>query len=185
MINRYLITLDAPTTAGGKVISASHVDTIDGVPLALEGDRCWCPACQSEGVIRPDGPRLSDTFDGREQALQDDLCICKCDPPPRLVANQALMYQSIDGDWYAGVAGTAAAAAAQSNAAQASPPDTDRLPLALIDVDTDEPFRNCAYRLDLGDRVIEGTTDQRGWTAPLSAAERAAVVAWRVERAAG
>ena len=29
--------------------------------------------------------------DGRRVALSDDLCICKCDPPPKLVASQQAM----------------------------------------------------------------------------------------------
>ena len=102
MLDRYFITLGAATTAGGKVTSASHVKTINGVPVALEGDRCWCAACLSEGVIKADGPRLSTTVGGRETALGDDLCICRCSPPPRLVPSQHFMCQRIDSDWDAG-----------------------------------------------------------------------------------
>lgn len=65
MLNRYYITLGAKTTAGGEVTSANQFDTINGVPAALERDTCWCPKCNSEGVIMPDGPRISDTFNGR------------------------------------------------------------------------------------------------------------------------
>lgn len=95
-MQRYYITLGAPTSANGKVTSANHLDTIDDVPVALEGDTCWCPACNSEGVIGLNGPRLGETFDGREVALNDDLCLCKCTPPPRLLASQTLAYQIID-----------------------------------------------------------------------------------------
>ena len=98
MADRYFITLGAPTTAGGKVTSGSRFETIDGVPLALEGDTCWCPACDAEGVISPDGPRLDDGLDGRAFALSGDLCICECSPPPRLVAAQGVMLQSAGGD---------------------------------------------------------------------------------------
>ena len=70
-MRRFYITLGAPTTADGKVISANNPDTIDGIPMALEGDRCWCPACDAEGIIVLDGPRLSETFEGREFALSD------------------------------------------------------------------------------------------------------------------
>jgi hypothetical protein len=45
------------------------------------------------GVIQPDGPRLGERCNGKQVALHDDLCLCKCDPPPRLVANQALACQ--------------------------------------------------------------------------------------------
>lgn len=95
MLKRYYITLGAGTTAGGKVISASHIDTIDGAGVALEGDRVQCPSCNSEGVIALDGPRLSERYDGREAALGDDLCMCGCSPPPRLVANQDFACQAV------------------------------------------------------------------------------------------
>ncbi|MFC4930329.1 PAAR domain-containing protein [Massilia sp. GCM10023247] len=179
MPDRYVITLGAPTTAGGKVTSARHVDTIDGIPIALEGDTCWCPACRSEGVIRPAGPRVSNTFDGRELALADDLCICKCSPPPRLIAAQDFMVQSIDSDSYEDDAAVAAAAAAASNAAGKDVPAEQKMPLVLLDPDTQEPLRNRPYRLELADRVIEGRLDYRGWTEPLTAAERAGVLSWQ------
>lgn len=97
MLRRYYITLGASTTAGGTVTSASHVDTIDGIGVAVEGDKVHCTGCKAEGVIALDGPRLSEKIDGREVALGDDLCICQCSPPPRLVANQSFAFQLLDG----------------------------------------------------------------------------------------
>ena len=175
MLNRYFITLGAPTTAGGKVTSSSRFETINGAPLAVDGDTCWCPKCLSEGVIRPDGPRLPETIDGRQAALHDDLCICKCKPPPRLVAAQTFMGQSIDSDWYAGQEAAAAQAAAQANAADLDAPELEELPLVLIDPGTLEPITELPYRLDL--EGAQGTLDHKGWTEPLSEAERAAGVA--------
>jgi len=94
-MRRYTITLGASTTAGGTVTSANHLDLIDGVPVALVGDRCWCPACASEGFIGADGARMNDCCDGRQVALSDDLCLCGCTPPPRLVAAQTLVCQVV------------------------------------------------------------------------------------------
>jgi uncharacterized Zn-binding protein involved in type VI secretion len=182
MIDRYFITLGAPTTAGGKVTSGSRFETINGAPVTVEGDTCWCPTCLSEGVIRPDGPRLSESIDGRQVALQDDLCICKCSPPPRLVAAQSFMCQSIDSDWYAGQEAAAAAAVAQANAAAVKPAVEEHLPLVLIDPDTLEPLQDDFYLLELADRRLEGTLDHDGWTEPLSATERELVVTWRKDR---
>lgn len=181
MPERYFVTLGAPTTAGGKVTSATHIGTIDDIPIALEGDTCWCPACRSEGVIRPDGPRMSDTFEGRELALADDLCLCKCSPPPRLAAAQSFMCQSIDDAHWEDAAASAAAATASNAAPKDVPPN--RLPLVLLDPDTQEPLRHRAYRLELADRVIEGKLDYRGWTEPLTDAERAGVISWEVAAA--
>jgi uncharacterized Zn-binding protein involved in type VI secretion len=114
-MKRYLVTLGAPTTAGGKVISAGSSRAINGAKAALEGDKVWCPKCNSEGVIMLDGPRLPETYNGKQHALNDDLCICGCHPPPRLVAAQTFVSQSIDADWHATQAGAAAGTAAKPN----------------------------------------------------------------------
>ena len=98
MLTRYLITIGAATTAGGKVTSGSAFLSINDAAVALEGDTVWCPACASEGVIALDGPRLSSTFEDREEALDGDLCLCKCSPPPRLVASQSFECQEVDTD---------------------------------------------------------------------------------------
>ena len=60
--------------------------------IAHENDDVACPACQSTGKIQCDGPRVPMKGpDGRRVALSDDLCICKCTPPPKLVASQQSM----------------------------------------------------------------------------------------------
>lgn len=93
MLTRYHITLGAQTTAGGVVQTASTNSMIDGLAMAVEGDLVDCPSCGVQGVIQAAQPRLSDTFDGKQVALSDDLCICRCKPPPKLVANQHLECQ--------------------------------------------------------------------------------------------
>jgi uncharacterized Zn-binding protein involved in type VI secretion len=90
---RYHITLGAGTSAGGKVTTASSLMSINGARIALEGDKVSCPVCNTEGIIRIDGPRLSERFNSRQVALSDDLCICSCNPPPKLVADQAVKCQ--------------------------------------------------------------------------------------------
>lgn len=88
MHKRCYITLGAGTDAGGKVVTASSSVSLDGVPRALEGDLVDCPHCQARGRIACDGLRLAASENGRRPALEDDLCLCHCDPTPRLVANQ-------------------------------------------------------------------------------------------------
>jgi uncharacterized Zn-binding protein involved in type VI secretion len=97
-MKRYHITLGARTTAVGTVITASSLSSINGAPMALEGDRVSCPRCHSEGAIVCAGPRLPDAWNGRRFALQDDLCACKCVPAPRLVATQILKCQHVQGE---------------------------------------------------------------------------------------
>lgn len=92
---RYYIRSGATTTAGGKVTASSQFHTVDGAALAREGDPVDCPACGVQGHIQCVPPRLSDTFNGKQYALSDDLCICGCSPPPTLVADQDRKYQLI------------------------------------------------------------------------------------------
>lgn len=95
MRKRYLITLGATTTANGKVTSASSMRRIGGVAVALEGDKVHCPACGKDGVIRLDGPRLKERWNGKLVALEDDLCVCGCHTPPKLVAIQHTVWQDV------------------------------------------------------------------------------------------
>lgn len=95
MATRYYITLGATTTAGGTVTSASSLLALNGVKVALEGDQVSCPACDTTGTIGLDGPRMVARDNGRQYALSDDLCLCRCSPPPRMVATQQLSGQQL------------------------------------------------------------------------------------------
>jgi uncharacterized Zn-binding protein involved in type VI secretion len=85
---RYFIRAGATTTADGVVHASSDFCLISGSSLARDGDPVDCPGCGTQGFIRCIEPRLSDTFEGKEYALSDDLCICNCNPPPKLIADQ-------------------------------------------------------------------------------------------------
>ncbi|WP_150643776.1 PAAR domain-containing protein, partial [Pseudomonas fluorescens] len=89
-MRRYHITVGAKTTVDGTVRTGWECSTINGLAMAREGDEVYCPECDSTGEIACDGPHLVDLLDGRHAALDGDLCRCKCDPPPRLIANQTL-----------------------------------------------------------------------------------------------
>lgn len=95
-MKRHHITLGARTTADGIVTSASSAVSIDGARIALEGDEVSCHACGGTGVIRCTGPRTPEHHDGRPVALENDLCLCNCATPPRLVPIQGLRYQTVD-----------------------------------------------------------------------------------------
>lgn len=90
---RYHITDGAKTTANGTVRASAIWFKLDGAPLAREGDPVDCAACGTEGVIRCVQPRMPDHLDGRQFALSDDLCICGCTPPPKLIAEQTTRFQ--------------------------------------------------------------------------------------------
>jgi len=95
-MKRYYITVGAKTTVGGTVVNGLPRSRINGQAMAREGDEVKCPECNSFGTIICVEPRLSEAWDGRKPALHDDLCKCKCDPPPRLIANQTIRYQQVD-----------------------------------------------------------------------------------------
>jgi uncharacterized Zn-binding protein involved in type VI secretion len=123
--------------------------TINGQAMAREGDEVDCPKCDSIGRIVCDGPRLVDLLEERNAALDGDLCKCKCDPPPRLIANQTLSCQEIEG-------GFAPRARATAQPAAAPPPNTtlflDVFPLhafykerGLLSLETCLPSRSDIY----------------------------------------
>jgi uncharacterized Zn-binding protein involved in type VI secretion len=95
-VERYHITVGAKTTANGTVRTGCTNCSINGMDQAREGDEVYCPTCETIGVIVCDGPRLVDTTNGLNFALEGDLCYCKCTPRPRLIANQTLSSQIIE-----------------------------------------------------------------------------------------
>jgi len=91
-MERHLILNGDRTTANGTVQATPATIQLNGQDVAHEGDNVTCPACNTTGKIQRDGPRqLMTAPDGRHVALNDDLCICGCHPPPRLVASQSMM----------------------------------------------------------------------------------------------
>jgi len=88
-MQRYLILNGDKTTANGTVQATSTTVQQD---VAHEGDSVACPSCNTTGRIQCDGPRQMMTApDGRHAALSEDLCICGCHPPPKLIASQNMM----------------------------------------------------------------------------------------------
>jgi uncharacterized Zn-binding protein involved in type VI secretion len=191
---RYHITLGASTSAGGKVISASSCCSIDGVAVALEGDAIFCPACRSPGKIKIFGPRIPESWNGTQVALEDDLCVCQCSPPPRLIASQQRKWQALGGsegggDDDSGGAGAAHSAAAATQAASAAREATqasalgaqdEQVRLRFVDELTHAAMATRRYRLELPGKVMEGRTDKHGYTQPIDAADRAALIAWHI-----
>jgi uncharacterized Zn-binding protein involved in type VI secretion len=91
-MKRFLILHGDKTTANGTVIANPTTIQFEGRDVAHEGDDVQCPACNTTGKIKCDGPRQVMTApDGRRAALSNDLCVCKCDRLPRLVASQQSM----------------------------------------------------------------------------------------------
>lgn len=97
MVTRYYIHKGDKTTAGGTVTGGSDTISNDGAPVAHEGDEVQCPACNSTGKILCDGPRWPITgMDGRQTALSDDLCLCHCNPLPKLIASRQTISMTME-----------------------------------------------------------------------------------------
>lgn len=91
-MTRYLILDGDHTTVAGTVQAKITPFALDGRHIAHEDDDVFCPVCKSIGKIQCVGLRLPMTGpDGRRVALSDDLCICKCPTPPKLIASQQVM----------------------------------------------------------------------------------------------
>ncbi|WP_321955381.1 PAAR domain-containing protein [Paraburkholderia bannensis] len=92
-MQRFDIVKGDTTTVGGIVEGGDGQDLRNGREQAYEHDPVWCPVCKTMGAIQCDGARISTTGpDGRQAALSDDLCICLCSPPPKLVPSQSVSY---------------------------------------------------------------------------------------------
>ena len=124
-MKRYNITVGAKTTVDGTVVSGWHRGSINGQAMAREGDEVTCPECDSTGTIVCVGPRLSEDWEGRKPALDGDLCKCKCDPSPKLIANQTIRSQQID---VGSVAPAARATARPASPAPARQPAAETRP---------------------------------------------------------
>jgi len=84
---RGMIVVGDETTAGGVVIEGSPKSTIKSKAVALQGHAIRCLACNSIGRIQLVPPLAGAPVDGVEVALDGDLCICGCNPPPRLISS--------------------------------------------------------------------------------------------------
>ncbi|WGS50343.1 PAAR domain-containing protein [Paraburkholderia sp. D15] len=95
-MRRYDIVKGDVTTVGGIVQSGDTRDLLGEREQAYEGDPVLCPVCKTVGRIQCEGPRVSMTGpDARQAALSDDVCMCACTPPPRLLPSQKTSYVDV------------------------------------------------------------------------------------------
>lgn len=89
-MSRRFIRKGDKTDRNGVVVAGIDGSLFQGQPLAYLGAHVQCPACATEGVIVSAGSPRTMTVMGKQVALENDLCQCKCEPLPKLVASQAL-----------------------------------------------------------------------------------------------
>ncbi|MQR02360.1 PAAR domain-containing protein [Glaciimonas soli] len=161
-MERYFIVHGDKTTVDGVVLALLNPATDSGRNIAVAGDSVLCPKCNTTGRIFPTGPRLPLTFYGNEVALHGDLCLCKCEPPPRLIASlgNARMITESEG---IGSQGTGPRPSDISTAQDTHPKKFDQH-FQLHDEKTGEPLKNRFYKIHYSSGVIEGNTDDSGFT---------------------
>lgn len=162
-MRRYVITLGALTTSGGRVVSASSDVRIGDAAIALEGDLVACPVCNTTGKILCVDPRIPETWNGKNVALENDLCVCRCATPPKLMPNQTLRSQVIKDT------GRALSSPAYSKAVQGAPHAVFSDRFVLINDEDGEPLVQREYAVVRASGKLEfGTSDKLGQTHVLS-----------------
>lgn len=156
-VRRYLIMLGDKTTADGVVLEGEPVSTARGQPFAYQEAKANCHACKSEGYIRNVGPNRPMVLMGKQVALENDLCICKCNPPPKLIASQSNAFMDFDSAELATMGYTP-----QGRYIGDASYDQHFL---LKDERTGHPLKNTPYKIVTDDgEEIEGRTDEHGHT---------------------
>lgn len=122
------------------------------------GDDVWCPACQSMGKIIPDQDRLSAKVNGRMPDLNDDLCLCKYSPPPKLVHSQMSFKEKVSSQG-------AAISASQLKESPTQTPSTYSTSVCFVDDDS-YPYANVSYtaKNKKTGKIHSGRTDENGQT---------------------
>ncbi|MES2164666.1 MAG: PAAR domain-containing protein [Pseudomonadota bacterium] len=170
-MRRYTITEGAKTTSGGTVIQASSNGSINGARIAVEHDQIFCPACKSSGYILCIGPRLIELWNGKQTALENDLCICGCFPSPRLKSNQTLRSQVIGEEASNKKSSTSLAPPTAATSSSATDPKESQYNLVfeVTDDKTGTLLIDWPYSIELGNgEHLTGRTDHTGHTGTIS-----------------
>jgi uncharacterized Zn-binding protein involved in type VI secretion len=158
---RYNIVHGDKTTAGGTAIASSNSCLNMDKALVMLGDYADCPKCNSKGRIVGDGPRRPTKIMGRQPALSDDLCMCRCEDKPRLVHSLSDMWETVDSDDAGKGSGQSSGAkdCATSGAAESA---VGRR-FQFVHSETQEPLANRKYIATVDGQTREGVTDGNGF----------------------
>lgn len=98
-MKRYYIIEGDVTSACGIVQrhtgSAQTTKVYDKIVSNI-GDKINCPACGAVGTIAAVGHRQPFGNHSNIPAMENDICLCKCSPPPILKHSQELFFQNVD-----------------------------------------------------------------------------------------
>ncbi|MHA6855820.1 hypothetical protein ACQUK4_10895, partial [Ralstonia pseudosolanacearum] len=128
------------------------------------------PRC---GNLEQDGSRFHSRTPLISVSLEGDICVCKCNPPPRLIASQNTASMSFDEEELRRMGLTADG----KPLVAASPASVFDDRFQILDASTGEPIANAEYAIERANGEVEhGITDQHGRTHLLTATEQAEVV---------
>ncbi|MBB3257603.1 putative Zn-binding protein involved in type VI secretion [Paraburkholderia bannensis] len=89
MVERAHIYEGDHTTAQGIVADGIDGTGYNGRRMAYIGAPVRCPSCGTTGAIGRVGERFAQDWYGKVPALEGDVCLCACNPNPRLLASQS------------------------------------------------------------------------------------------------
>ncbi len=101
-MKRYYIIEGDVTSVGGVVqrhTGSAQTTTVYDKIVSNIGDKINCSACGSVGTIKAVGHRQPFGNHSNIPAMQEDICVCNCSPPPVLKHSQELFYQE-DESWF-------------------------------------------------------------------------------------
>ncbi|SMC29642.1 PAAR motif-containing protein [Andreprevotia lacus DSM 23236] len=88
-MSRWLACVGDSTTTNGTVLEhGAKTTTLFGKRTAIIGGDVSCPACNSTGQIQKAGGGRRLKSAGKEVALHDDIVVCGCPTPPKVIAGQ-------------------------------------------------------------------------------------------------
>lgn len=163
-MRRYNIVDGDTTTVGGTVAAAQNSSINMGKNLAVIGDEVFCLECKTTGYIVPDGPRLTRIFMGHEAALDMDLCMCDCDPKPRLVNSLDNMCQTMTVDEVV-AQGFGSWVGREEETFNKTPESSDGARIQFLDSDTNKLLANRQYVAIVNGYRRQGVTDESGYAA--------------------
>jgi len=154
------ITVGAKTSHGGTVISGSPHTTHNGIPVARKGDKVICKKCKKVTTILSGD--ASFVVDGAPIARGGDVTSCGA----KLIAIQQAFAES---DFDVGsIAQAAPLVFAKSDMSdlfsEAVVNETYDDKFQLLDKITQQPLSYVKYRLDYDGKLVEGQTDEDGFT---------------------
>ena len=170
-----LIVLGDKTSHGGTVIEGSMTTTIDGKPVARVGDKVSCPIPGHGTCVIVSGD-MTWIIDGQAVARHGDMTACGAS----LISSQIRVIDYGSGG-YPSSANTKStqAAVAASAAAGAGASETTEETLSfdhrfqLFDELTGVPLAKQRYKLYGPNELIEGVTDDEGFTQVISTGDKA------------